>query len=352
MKAVLMNKYGASETLEYVEDFPVPNVEANNVLVKLKFASVNPVDWKLRDGMMKPFVPSKFPYILGRDGSGVVVQVGENVKNFKEGDEVLGVFSGNGGYAQYVSTPSEDLCIKPKNLPWEVAAAMPLVSETTCQMFLTSKIFAEAFEKKRTGLLPEKRVLIVGASGGTGSLAVLLAKHYFGSYVYAVCGTTNIDYVKSLGADQVIDYKKENFADAIPTLESEQGRPDGPYIDLVLDCAGGADSDAFTLMDRTGTFATIAPAKSEVSFMSVASMVGGFLSSKFKQYTGYGPTYNFVMVKSVGKQLDTLSNWLLDKDLADKINIDKMFQLSDTQVAHKTSEKGKTRGKILLQIPE
>ncbi|KAL0480268.1 oxoene reductase [Acrasis kona] len=353
MKAVVMKRYGTSDSaLEFVEDHPIPEVEADKILIKLKYASVNPVDWKIRDGIMRPFFPPKFPYILGRDGSGIVTQVGNKIKNFKEGDEVVGTFSENGGYAQYVACKENDICIKPKELTWDVAASFPLVALTVYQMFQTSKIFAEALQKRQTNLLPEKRVLIVGASGGTGSLAVLLAKHYFGSYVYAVCGTSNIDYVKSLGADVVIDYKNDDFANVIPTFESEQGRPIAPYIDLALDCAGGADADAISLMDNTGTFSTIAPPKNANTLFGATSLVGGFAMNKFKQYTGYGPSVNFVMMKSNGEQLDHICKWMVEQNLSEKINIEQTFKLDDTKVAHKTSEEGRTRGKILLEIPD
>jgi alcohol dehydrogenase len=357
MKAVLMTDYGDASVMKYKEDYPSPkNDQPTQLIVKLRYGSVNPVDWKLRDGIARPFLPPHLPYVLGRDASGVVVAAGDEVKDFKIGDEVLGVFTSNGGYAQYVQCPENDLALKPKDLPWDIAGAIGLVTLTIYQMFAHDKDFNKALEKNQTGLLPNKCVLIVGASGGTGSFAVLLAKHYFGSRVYAVCGTDNVDYVKDLGADHVIDYKKQKFKDEIPELEKLHGNTESPFIDITLDCAGGAEEDAFEIMDPTGTFVTIAPPKkveeNGLTLGSVLMLFGGVTLNKLKNLTGLGPKYYAFLMHSDGKQLAQMSNWLVEKKLYDKIEISKKFALSDLDAAHRESEKGRSRGKILIDIPQ
>jgi alcohol dehydrogenase len=293
---------------------------------------------------------------LGRDGAGEVVAIGEEVEKFKVGDEVAGVFGSNGAYAEYVLCTESELCIKPPDLPMEVAAAIPLTSETVYQMFQFDEDCKKSFEENKRDDLPNKRILIAGASGGTGSLAVLLAKHFFGARVYAICGTDNVDYVKNLGADHVIDYKKEKLQDAIPDIEKKNysAGEEGPFIDLTLDCVGGMEHDAFEVMGPNGTFVTIAPPsvveEKGLTLGSMIMMIGGVSLNKLKNLTGLGPKYYPYLMHSDGNQLQQICSWLVQQKLVDKIEISSKYPLKDVAKAHKESETEKTRGKILIEI--
>jgi NADPH:quinone reductase-like Zn-dependent oxidoreductase len=354
MKAIVLNHFGDTTALEFNDDVPVPPVTSpTHVQIKLSHASINPVDYKIRKGAMKYLKSVKFPHILGRDGCGQVTAVGTGVTKFKVGDKVLGLFSQNGGYAQFVTVEENELCIQPDDLDNQHAAGLPLIGLSVYQMYQNYAPFAEALKNKTPGTLGDRRVLVIGASGGTGSIAVLLAKHYFGSTVYAVCSGKNAEYVKSLGADYVIDYTIEKFVDAIPKLATDAKVP---YLDLVLDCAGGDNnkSDADTLMGCHGMFVTIAPGSQakEASIGSTISLVGGIAWEKMKYMVGSGPSYATMLTKSDGDSLGHLVGFLLEKNLVEKIKIDNEFPLSEIQQAHALLEKGRTVGKVIITIPE
>jgi NADPH:quinone reductase-like Zn-dependent oxidoreductase len=358
MHAVPMTAYGDVSTLEYQEDYPIPEITSKQVLVKLSHASVNPVDYKLRKGALRPFLPSKIPYILGRDGCGVVSEIGSGVTKFKPGDEVMGLFSGNGGYAQYTVCEENDLCIKPKELDAQHAAAVPLIGLTVYQMYQQAPAFAKALKDNTTGTLTNKRILVIGASGGCGSIGVILGKHFFGSQVYAVCSGKNAEYVRSLGADRVIDYTVEKFVDVIPEEEKRRGNESAPFVDLILDCAGGDTnkSDADQIMDSTGSFVTIAVSssieKNGMSFRNVTGLLGSIMWSKTKYMVGSGPAFVTVLAKCDGEALGHLAQFLVSKNLTESIRIDKEFPLKELQEAHTMAETGRTVGKIIINIPE
>lgn len=205
MKAVVYTKYGSPDVFRYEEvEKPVP--KDNEVLVKIHAAAANAADWRFMRGkpfllrLMIGFLKPKFK-ILGADIAGRVEAVGANVKRFKPGDEVFGDISdcGWGGFAEYVSTCEEALVLKPANLPFEKAAAVPFAAVTALQGL-------RDYGKIQAG----QKVLINGASGGVGTFAVQIAKSY-DTEVTAVCSTAKMDLVRSIGADHVIDYTKEDF---------------------------------------------------------------------------------------------------------------------------------------------
>src|SRR5258708_5640807 len=211
MKAIRIHKYGGPEVLQY-EDAPRPKPQAGEVLVRVKAAGVNPIDWKVREGHMKDFWPHKFPVILGWDLSGVVEEVGPGptaAGRFKIGDEVYSIPdpTRDGAYADYIVVRESELALKPNSLHHIRAAAVPLAALTAWQsLFDTAQ------------LQPGQRVLIHAGSGGVGHLAVQLAK-WKGAYVFATASTKNQDLLRKLGVDGPIDYTQQRFEDAARNID-------------------------------------------------------------------------------------------------------------------------------------
>lgn len=211
MKAIFLQEAGSVENLQIAET-EIPKIHNNEVLVKVKSISINPVDVKARanDGVLTWIFGNERPVILGWDISGEIFEIGTDVTDFKIGDEVFGMvnFFGNGkAYAEYVAAPSSHLALKPKNTTHQEAASATLVASTAYQALVD-------VAKIKKG----DKVLIHGASGGVGHFAVQIAKH-FGAYVIGTSSSKNKDFVLSLGTDKHIDYKNENFADIVKNAD-------------------------------------------------------------------------------------------------------------------------------------
>ena len=200
MKAFYITKYDKDSPLQLGE-LSTPQISDDKVLVELHYASLNPIDFKIKHGDMKIILPFKFPLILGNDGSGVVSKVGKNVKHFKVGDEVYlrpDKNSGIGTLAEFIAVGENELALKPKNLSLEEAASVPLVGLTSWQVF------------ERVGLKKGQKVFIQAGSGGVGTFAIQLAKH-FGATVATTASEKSFPMLKELGADILIDYKTQDF---------------------------------------------------------------------------------------------------------------------------------------------
>jgi len=214
MKAIQYKEFGNSNVIEVVE-IPRPEIKnENEVLIQVKAASVNPLDIKFRNGIMQRMRPVNLPYIPGADVAGIVIATGDKVTQFKTGDEVIGV-TREGGYAEYVLAMESNVAIKPNNTSFEEATSL-VVNIGTAQ----SVLFNEG------KLVKGQKVLIQGAAGATGATMVQMAKNA-GAYVIGTASGLGIALVKSLGADEVIDYKSQN----VSVLFNN--------VDLVADCAGG-----------------------------------------------------------------------------------------------------------------
>ncbi|KFK38786.1 hypothetical protein AALP_AA3G160400 [Arabis alpina] len=232
MHALQYDSYGGGVAgLKHVQ-VPVPSPKNNEVLLKLEATSINPVDWKIQKGMIRPFLPRKFPCIPATDVAGEVMEVGSGVKNFKAGDKVVAVLSHltGGGFAEF-AVASEKLTVKrPQEVGAAEAAALPVAGLTALQA-LTSPAGL-----KMDGTGKQANILVTAASGGVGHYAVQLAK-LGNAHVTATCGARNIDFVKSLGADEVLDYKTPEGA----AFKS----PSGKKYDAVIHCANGIPFSAF-----------------------------------------------------------------------------------------------------------
>jgi NADPH:quinone reductase-like Zn-dependent oxidoreductase len=200
MKAFIVDRYGRKDGVRFGE-MPEPELRDDNVLVQIQAAGVNLLDSKIRDGEFKLILPYRLPLILGNDVAGVVVKVGSRVRRFKPGDAVYARPHQNriGAFAEFISMNEADVAMKPKNLSMEEAASIPLVGLTAWQVLI-----------ERAKLEEGQKILIHAGSGGVGTFAIQLAKHV-GATVATTASTANVDLVKSLGADIVIDYKKEDF---------------------------------------------------------------------------------------------------------------------------------------------
>ncbi len=235
MNAVQITQYGGDEVLELVE-LPIPTPGPDDVLVKIRAAGLNYYDIKVRNGWLQRFFPLQFPHTLGNDFAGDVVAVGENVTGFEEGDRVYGmitVFHG-GTYAEYLSVPAAIIRHAPNNMSYEQAAALPMV-------YLTSWIALMEMGDLEAG----DKVLVHGGSGGVGAACVQIAKNH-GAYVYATCSTGNIERLKELGADEVIDYT------------TTDPRTIARNIDIAMDPIGGETNlMTYEMMKPGGTIAVV-----------------------------------------------------------------------------------------------
>lgn len=331
MKAVRQHEFGGPEVLRY-EDAPVPEVKKGEVLVKVKAIGLNPPDWYLRDGYKmlppewQPKVP--FPVILGTDISGVIVEVGEDVKEFSVGDEVYAMvrfpsYGQSQAYAAYVSVPAEEVALKPNKIDFVQAAAAPMSLLTAWQFLI------DLGHKEPNPLQPNlhepvpvagKKVLVNGAGGGVGHFVLQLAK-WKGAYVIAVASGKQESILRELGADEFIDYTKNNAEDVVADL------------DLVVDAVGGPTTGRFLkTLKRGGALFPIFPL--------------GF--SGAEEAERLGVRVSATQVRSNGSQLSELAD-LLDKGTI-KVVIDSVFPLADASKAHERAAEGHIQGKIVLTI--
>ncbi len=307
MKAVRIHNHGDSSVLIY-EDAPVPAILPDEVLIKVHSVGVNPVDWKIRMGYGDYRNAYTFPLILGWDVAGTIENVGTLIKKFKAGDIVFARPEPirNGAYAEYVAVRGFELAYAPSYIPLEEAAGIPLASQTA---------WMAIFEKGN--LQGGQRILIHGASGAVGSFAVQFAK-LANAYVIATTSTKNIDMVRSLGADEVIDYKREDFSKVVTG------------VDLVLDVVGGdTQSRSWQVIRKGGML---------VSIVGVDEKAG-------KQFNIRAVSFHMV---SNGARLHQIRE-LVNAGLV-RVKIGKEFPLSEAKAAHDLGESGQAVGKIILRV--
>ncbi|BAZ51981.1 alcohol dehydrogenase zinc-binding domain-containing protein [Nostoc sp. NIES-4103] len=312
MKAVVIRRYGPAEVLQY-EEVEQPKIKPDQLLVKIHASSVNPIDWKTRKGMLGLLTGYQFPKILGFDVAGEVVEVGSGVTRFKVGDAVYGstTFSG-GAYAEFAAIPENLLAFKPNNLSYQEAATIPLAALTALQAL-----------RDLGNIQPGQAVLINGASGGVGIFAVQIAKA-IGAEVTGVSSTKNLDLVKSLGADRVIDYKQQDFT------------KDTAQYDIIFDAVGLRSLlDTKKVLKPNGIYITTLPSPQVV----VESVLTAFLP---------GQKAKFVFEKPNSQDL----NHLKDLIEAGKIRtiIDRTYPLQELAAAHTYSETARAAGKIAIAI--
>jgi NADPH:quinone reductase-like Zn-dependent oxidoreductase len=277
-------------------------------LVKVCAAGVNPADWKIRDGMGESF-GFKFPLILGGDIAGTVEVVGNNVENFQQGDAVYGMTLSNlsGAYAEYAVAKADAIAPKPESIDFEEAAAIPIGALTAWQAMFDL-----------ANLSSGQRILITGASGGVGSMAVQLAKAK-GAFVIGTASGKNEQFVRDLGVDEFVDYTQQPFEEVVKD------------VDVVFDTVGEDTLErAFQTLKRGGFLVTSAGTPS---------------AEKAKEL---GIEVAFVFCKSNAQQLAEISGLIGEGKL--KIHIETVLPLTEVKKAHQLSQSGRTRGKIVLQV--
>lgn len=306
MKAVTISKYGDQSVLSYT-DIERPKPKADEILVHNFAAAVNPVDWKIRNGLGEMF-GLQLPIVLGCEIAGTIEEVGSGVLDFHAGDPVYGYVSlqRNGGYAEYTIAKSDEIAPRPESLDFDNAAAIPVGALTSWQA-----IFDTAH------LQSGQRILITGASGGVGSMAVQLAKGK-GAFVIATASGKNEEFVRGLGADEFIDYTREKFEERVHE------------VDVAYDTVGGDTLERlFTTIRRGGYLVTtVMPPSNDKA-------------------ENYGIHASMIGVEPSGQQLREI-NRLIDAGKI-KTYIAAVLPLAEVGKAHQLSESGRTRGKIILR---
>ncbi|KAF3362242.1 Reticulon-4-interacting protein 1-like protein, mitochondrial [Chlamydiales bacterium STE3] len=314
MKAMIIEAFGDSEQLK-LSEIPNPLIKDNEVMIAVEYAGVNPVDWKIREGLYKSKMPHEFPLIPGWDASGTIINIGKHVKNFHIGDKVFAYCRKptikEGTYAEFVCFDATQVAQLPHNLSFAQGAAIPLAGLTAWQALFD-------FAQLQNG----QTVLIHAGSGGVGSLAIQFAKKV-GAIVFTTCSESNHPYVTKLGADYCIDYNKDDFSKKIEELVGK--------VDVVFDTVGGKTlRDSLSLVKPNGCI------------VSIVEQLGHDLVGERNMRAGY------VFVRPDGKELEEIAKLIEEGDvIAPEIQ---EMPLQNAPQAQEKNKGGHTRGKIVLKI--
>ena len=334
MKAFILDRYGKDERLR-LGDVPEPELGDHDLLVRVHAASVNPLDTKIRYGEFKLILPYRLPLIMGNDVAGVVVRVGAKVQCFKTGDEVYARPDKDriGTFAELIAIDEADVALKPGNLSMEEAASVPLVALTAWQALV-----------EIAGVKKGQKILIHAGSGGVGTMAIQLAKH-LGATVATTTSAANIDMAKRLGADIVVDYRKDDFEQRLAgydvvlnslgkdTLEKSVSvlKPGGKLISI----SGPPDPD-FAKANGLG----------QVLQQGMRLLSLG-IRSKAKRH---GVSYSFLFMRASGEQLRQITALIEAGDI--RPVIDRVFPFEQTNEALAYSETGRAKGKIVIKVAD
>lgn len=307
MRAVRFHEYGDPSVLR-LDEVSRPQRGEGEVLVQVRAAGVNPIDWKFRSGQLRAFMPLELPHILGLDLAGTVSEVGPDAAGFAVGDEVFG--RGQGAYAEYATALAHSIAQKPEALSFEQAATLPVGGVTAWWgLFETA------------GLESGQRLLVHGGAGGVGGLAVQLGR-WKGAHVIATTSTRNIDFVRSLGADEVVDYSASRFEDGVHD------------VDVVLDTVGGDVTERSWRVLRKGGI-----------LVSAAGM------PQPERAEQHGVRTSGVQAPpAIRPILDQLAALVVDGKL--KPLVGERFPLAEVEAAHRASETGHGRGRIILEVSD
>jgi len=313
MKSAQINKYGSSEVIEINQSTPEPTLSPGKVIITIKAAGVNPVDWKIREGDMQQMISLQFPSTLGIDFSGVIKQVGEGVSpsDFKPGDEVYGqagvISGGSGAFAEIALANMSSIANKPKKLDYSEGAGLPSVGVSAWQAL-----------KENIELSSGQKILIHGGAGGIGSIAIQLAK-YLGAYVATTVSTDDEQFVQELGADVVIDYRTQTFEDLLKDY------------DAVFDTVGGDTyRRSFKVLQKGGV---------------IVSMLEQPDSELMNQY---GVNSIFQFTQADRERLTKVAQWVDENNI--RVNIEKKFSLDQASDALDYQRDVHPRGKVVVDV--
>lgn len=332
MKAFVVTKYDKKTKLRLTETAQ-PVVEENDVLVQIHSASVNPIDYRIKYGDFKLILPHKIPLILGHDLAGVVVKVGSAVHSFKVGDEVYALPSSDkiGTFAEYITLDERHVARKPKNLTMEEAASIPLVGLAAWQVLV-----------EKVGLKKGQKVFIQAGSGGVGTFAIQLAKH-IGAYIATTTSADNFELVKGLGADVVIDYKKDDFETILKDY------------DVVLNSQNAETLEkSMRILTSGGKIVSIS-GPPDVDFARqmkanwLIKLAMYFISRKIKNLAkNLGVHYSFLFTRAQGEQLTQITS-LIEAGVIKPV-IDRVFPFTQTNEALEYVEAGRSKGKVIIKV--
>lgn len=335
MRAAIYRSFGPAASVLKIETVPLPVCEAGQVLVKVASSGVNPLDYKLRQGI-KPAFLTKFPRVPGGDFAGIVAQADANSK-FKAGDKVFAMCDAmnSGSAAEYVVAPDSNLVKIPPNVSFDEAAGIPIAGMTAWQ----------ALEKSMP--LKGKQVLIHAGAGGVGSFAIQIAKAQ-GAIVTTTCSARNVDFVtKTLGADHAVDYKAVAF--------EKDAAQRGIKYDHVVDVMGGDyEVRSFKCLKRSGNYANVANNgwmdRYKFKALGASAMLYHIVAGKTSALLG-GPGYNFIFCQpQATRGLNQIAELLVTGQV--KVVIDQVLPLDKIAEAHEYVEKAHTRGKVIIKVAD
>jgi NADPH:quinone reductase-like Zn-dependent oxidoreductase len=333
MRALVFKRYGMADQIAFI-DAPRPVPKPDEILVQVHAAGLNPVDNMIRKGAFKPILRFQLPATLGSDLAGTVVEVGSRVTRFKPGDAVFAsIFdvSGTGALAEFATVPEHAAALKPANLDFVQAASIPMVGLTSWQAL-----------RERARLQPGQKVFIPAGAGGIGTFAIQLAK-YLGAKVGTTTSTGNLDLVRSLGADEVIDYKKQQFEEVLRGYDAVLGTIRGDAIEKSLQILKPGSAIVSLVGPPDAAFAR---ARGMNVFMV---FLFGLLSRKIRRRAqAIRAAYSFLFVHPDGSQLAELGK-LIEAGHIRPV-IDKVFPFEQAREALAYLETGRAKGKVVVQI--
>jgi NADPH:quinone reductase-like Zn-dependent oxidoreductase len=333
MKAFIVKSYGKKEKL-HLTDWAEPTVKENDVLIQVHSAGVNLLDSLIRNGEFKLFLPYKPPFVNGHDVAGVVTKVGSKVSQFKVGDEVYSRPSDYriGTFAEYIAIDEKGLALKPKNISMEEAGSIPLVGLTAWQALVE-------IGKIKKG----QKVFIQAGSGGVGTFAIQLAKH-LGAYVATTTSARNIELVKDLGADLIIDYKAEDFETKLKNYDLVlHSNRDKKVLEKSLRILKPGGQLISLVGPPTPEFATV------IGLPWHLKLITKLLSSGIKKKaTKLNTNFMFLFMRAEGKQLGEITK-LIEGGVIKPV-IDRVFPFEQTNDALAYVEMGRSRGKVVVKV--
>ena len=326
MKALQIVKYGEIKESLSINEIEKPSIQSNDILVEVKAASLNPIDYKMAQGHLKEMVPLDLPVTIGFDVSGVVAEKGNEVTNFEVGDEIYARVPHEqmGTVAEFVTINSDKVAKKPENISFEEASGLPLTGLTAIQ----------ALEK--AGIKEDDRILIHAGSGGVGSFAIQYAKAK-GAIVYTTTSTKNVDWVKALGADRVIDYKEEDYKEVANNL------------DIVFDTLGDDYTfDAFEIIKEGGVVTSIAGPPSEESAKIMGINDYELPEQLSKLVKDKSAVYKHTWMQPNAAQLNEIKTMVEEGEI--KPIVDLIYSFEDGVDAYEYLSTGRAQGKVIISL--